>query len=169
MRGLVAAAVLLAATGTLAAQDKRYESKEGKFSISFPGTPKTESKKVGDVTINTTALDAKGLAYMVIYSDLPAEAVKASKPEEILDNGEKGLVTSFKAKVTKSQPTTFGGAKYPARLVTADIKVDATTLKLRLLIVLANNRVYQVLVLGNADGVGGRAADQFLESLEIGK
>lgn len=169
MRSIIATAALLLATGALAAQDKKYESKEGKFAISFPGTPTSDSKKVGDLTIYTTALDAKGVAYMVIYSDLPPEGVKASKPEEILDNGEKGLVTNFKAKVTKSQATTFGAAKYPARHVLAEIKVDATTLQMRLLIILVNNRVYQVLALGSGDTVTGKAADQFFESLEIRK
>lgn len=169
MRAFIAATVLLTASAAIAAQDKKFESKEGKYSIGFPGTPTTDSKKVGDLTIYTTALDAKGVAYMVIYSDLPAEGVKVSKPEEILDNGEKGLVNSFKAKVTKSQATTFGTAKYPARHVVAEIKVDATTLHMRLLIVLVNNRVYQVLALGSADAVTGKVSDKFFESLEIRK
>jgi len=53
--------------------------------------------------------------------------------------------------------------------VTAEVKVDATTLKLRLLIVLANNRVYQVLAVGSEDAVGGPMTDKFFESFEIRK
>src|SRR5690349_21694196 len=113
MRGCIAASiVLVVATGLQAQAEKKFESKEGKYSAAFPGTPATNSKKVGDLTINTAAVDAKGVAYMVIYSDLPADTVKSSKAEDILDGGEKGLVTNFKAKVTKSKPTTFGKEKY---------------------------------------------------------
>ncbi len=137
--------------------------------MSFPGTPATESKKAGELTLNTAAVEAKGVAFMVIYTDLPAESVKASKSEEILDNGVKGLVDSFKAKVTKAQPTTFGKEKFPSRNVTAEVKVDATALQLRLSLVLVNNRVYQVLAVGSPDAVGGAATEKFFDSFEIRK
>ncbi|MCE9568248.1 MAG: hypothetical protein K8U57_40125 [Planctomycetes bacterium] len=170
MRGFIAAGLLLVAAAGLSAQgEKKFESKEGRYSAAFPGTPTTDSKKAGELTINTAAVDAKGVAYMVIYSDLPAETVKTSKSEDILDSGEKGLVTNFKAKVTKSQPTTFGKEKYPARNVTAEVKVDATTLRLRITIVLAGNRVYQVLAVGNPDVVGNAMTDKFFDSFEIRK
>ncbi len=170
MRGFIAGFVVLAVASGLTAQaEKKYESKEGKYAIAFPGTPTTESKKAGELTLNTAAVEVKGVAYIVIHSDLPDETVKASKAEEILANGEKGLVDSFKAKVTKAQPTTFGKEKYPARNVTAEIKVDATTLQLRLMLILANNRVYQVLAVGSADAVAGAATDKFFDSLELRK
>ena len=170
MRGFIAAGIVLVATVGMAAQgEKKFESKDGKYSISFPGTPTIDSKKSGDLTINTAGIEAKGIAYMVIYSDLPAETVKSTKAEEIIDGGEKGLVTNFKAKVTKSQPTTFGKEKYVARNVTAEVKVDATTLQLRLIIILAGNRVYQVIAIGNPDALGGPATDKFFDSLELRK
>jgi len=170
MRGFIAGIILLIAAGGLTAQDeKKYESKDGKYAIAFPGAPKTEAKKAGELTLNTAAVESKGVAYLVIYSDLPAETVKASKAEDILDNGVKGLVDNFKAKVTKTTPTTFGKEKYPARNVTAELKVDATVLRLRVQIVLVNNRVYQVLAVGGADGVAGAATEKFFDSLEIRK
>ncbi|MBA4190105.1 MAG: hypothetical protein C0467_19135 [Planctomycetaceae bacterium] len=170
MRGFIAGFAVLVVAGSLTAQaDKPYDSKEGRYSVAFPGKPTTDSKKAGELTLNTAAVEAKGVGYIVIHSDLPADTVKASKAEDILENGEKGLVMNFKAKVTKSQPTTFGKEKYPARNVTAEVKVDATTLKLRLLIVLANNRVYQVLAVGSEDVVGGPMTEKFFESFEIRK
>ncbi|WP_439622198.1 hypothetical protein [Gemmata sp.] len=170
MRTLLSTVFVLGAACGLAAQDaKKYESKDGRYAVAFPAAPTVDSKKSGELTISTAAVEAKDVAYMVIHSDLPAETVKASKAEDILESGEKGLVDNFKAKVTKSQPTTFGADKYPGRNVTAEVKVDATTLQLRLRIVLANNRVYQVLAVGSPDAVGGAAADKFFESFEIRK
>lgn len=170
MRSLLSSVVMCVAACGLAAQDdKKYESKDGKYAVAFPGVPSVESKKAGELTLSTASAEAKGVAYMVIHSDLPAETVKASKAEDILENGEKGLVDNFKAKVTKSQSTTFSKEKYPARNVTAEVKVDATTLQLRLRIVLVGNRVYQVLAIGSPDAVSGAAADKFFESFEVRK
>lgn len=170
MRTLLSSvAVLVAACGLAAQDDKKYESRDGKYAVAFPGAPATDTKKAGELTLSTAAVEAKGVSYLVIYSDLPAESVKASKAEDILENGEKGLVDNFKAKVTKSQSTTFGKDKYPARNVTAEVKVDATTLQLRLRIVLVNNRVYQVLAVGSPEAVSGAAADKFFESFEVRK
>lgn len=169
MRSLVAAAALLAVAGGLAAQDKKYEARAGRYAVLFPGEPKVESKKVGDVTMSTAAADARGVGYMVIYADLPADAVKNAKPDDVLENGQKGLVDSFKAKVTKSQATTFGKEKYPARTVSAEVVVEATTLQVRLTLVLADGRLYQVLAIGPKDAVSGAAADKFFDSFEITK
>lgn len=169
MRALVAAAAVLVISGGLSAQDKKFESRAGKYAVAFPGEPKVESKKAGEVTMNTAAIDAKGVAYMVIYSDLPADAIKTTKADEILESGEKGLVASFKARGVKSQATTFGKDKHPARTVTAEVLVDTTTLQLRVTLVLVEGRLYQVVAIGPKDGVTGQPGDKFFDSFEIKK
>lgn len=169
MRTLLAASALLVLAGAVAAQDKKFESREGKYAVLFPGTPTTESKSVGDLTLNTTSSDAKGVGYMVIHADLPADTVKASKPGDILKTNEAGLVKSFKANVSKSEAGTFGKEKYPSRTVTGELKVDATTLHVRITLVLVEGRLYEVLAIGGKDGVFGKDADRFFESFEIKK
>jgi len=169
MRTLVAAVVLVASAGGLAAQEKKYESKAGKYAVLFPGEPTTESTKAGELTLNSAKAEAKGVVYIVIYTDPPAEALKKTKPEEFLETNEKSLLGSFKAKGAKSQATALGKEKYPARTAAAEVLVDTTTLHLRTELVLVENRLYQVLAIGPKDAVTGAAADKFFESFEVKK
>jgi hypothetical protein len=101
----------------------------------------------------------------VIYSDLAAESVKVTKPADLLDGGEKGLIDSLKAKVTSSKNVEFGKQKYPGRQIAAE--TDAT--HLRLTLILVENRLYQILVFGPKELVAGKDADKFFESFEIAR
>jgi len=170
MRTLIVACVLFtfAASVDAQAQDKKFVSKDGKFEAKFPLEPMTESKKVGDSTMVSTAVETKGVGYMVIYADLPAGAAKA-KAEDILAGGEKGLVDDFKATVTKSTPTMFGKDKLPARDVTAEVVIEKMVLRLRLKLVVVNGRLYQVIAIGTKESIVSKDVDTFFESFEIVK
>jgi hypothetical protein len=166
MRSTIAASVfVLFAAGVTAQDTKKYESKDGKYSVAFPGTPKDDTKKAGGIDLNI-AMVQKGLGgFAVIYSDLPAEAVKAAKAKDLLDGGQKGLVDNFKAKVTSSKDVEFGKQKYPAR----EIVGEKDAINLRITIILAENRLYQVFVVGPKDLTTGKEADEFFKSFEIKK
>jgi hypothetical protein len=166
MRTALAAAVfILSATGLAAQAAKTYESKEGKYAVGFPGTPKTETKKSGAVDLNISIVEKGSGGFAVIYSDMPAEVVKAAKPKDLLDGGEKGLVDNFKAKVSSSKNVEFGKQKYPAR----EILAEKEEIHLRITIILADNRLYQVFVVGPKELTGGKEADEFFKSFEIKK
>jgi hypothetical protein len=172
MRTLLAVAALAVGVGGLVAQDdkkadaKAFESKDGKFKATFPTEPKEIKQKASGLDlVITIAEKGKDGGYAVIYSDMPAEVVKAAPAAKLLEGGEKGLVDNFKAKVTKSKETTFGKQKYPAR----EILGEKDTLHLRVTIILADNRLYQVFVVGPKDMVTGKEADAFFESFEITK
>src|SRR5262245_53845435 len=120
MRTMLAGLVLAVCAAGLTAQDKKYE-KEGKFTAKFPNGPAEQTKTAGGLTMHVFVADhekGKG-GYLVAYTDLPAEVLKAPKPEQVLESGEKGLVETFKAKITKSGATQFGPKKYPAREIVA--------------------------------------------------
>jgi hypothetical protein len=166
MRSTIAAAVfVLFAAGVTAQDAKKYESKEGKYSVAFPGTPKDEAKKAGGIGLNIAMVQKGAGGFAVIYSDLPAEAIKAVKAKDLLDGGQKGLVDNFKAKVTSSKDIEFGKQKYPAR----EIVGEKDAINLRITIILAENRLYQVFVVGPKDLTTGKEADEFLKSFEITK
>jgi hypothetical protein len=158
-------AVLCLAAGVCAQDDKKYESKDGRFRATFPGTPKIVTKKAGDLDLSIVIVEKDKGAMAVIYSDLPAEKVKSSKPKDLLDGGEKGLVNNFKAKVTSSKDLEFGKEKYPAR----ELRGERDNVHLRILIVLAGNRLYQVFIAGPKDVVNGEDADTLVKSFEITK
>jgi hypothetical protein len=165
MRSILAVAVLaLAAVGLTAQDDKKYE-KEGKFTAKFPNPPAQQTKTAGGLTLRVFVLEdqkAKG-GYMVTYSDLPPEVLKAPKPEQVLESSEKGLVENFKAKITKSAPVKFGAKMYPAR----EIVAEREEFHLRGKLVLVGNRLYQVYVYGAKDFTTGKEADDFLASFAI--
>ena len=126
MRKVIAVAALALFAGALAGQPKVDTAKEGKFTAKFPNGPQVEKKTAGGLTLHIYTADfdkGKG-GYAVIYGDLPAEVVKAAKPEQVLESAEKGLAENFKAKVDEkaSKATAFGAKKYPAREVRADLE-----------------------------------------------
>jgi hypothetical protein len=165
-----AAAFALFVVGLAAAQEKdakpeKYVSKDGKYAVAFPDKPTVESKKAGGLDLNS-ATAVKGTAgFSVMYSDLPAEVVKASKPKELLDGGQKGIVGTFKAKPTSTRDFELGKQKYPAR----EIVGEKDAVNLRIQIILADNRLYQVFVVGPKETVTGKDADAFFQSFEITK
>jgi hypothetical protein len=170
MRTALATACMFACALT-GAQEKdkaaeKYESKEGKYAIQFPGKPAKSTKKAGGVDLQI-AMVQKGLGgFAVIHTDLPPEAVKVAKPKELLDGGQqKGLVESFKAKVTSAKDFEFGKQKYPAR----ELVAEKDQLHLRVHIILADNRLYQVLVVGPKDLTASKEADAFFKSFDIAK
>ena len=168
MRALIAATVLaLSASGLVALENKKIESKEGKFSATFPDQPKTVTQKAGGLELTINSVEKDKAVYAVIYSDMPDEVVKATPGAKLLEGGEKGLVDNFKAKVSKSGETKFksNGKEYPAR----EIMAEKDDLHLRVMIILVDKRLYQVFVVGPKDMVTGKAADEFFKSFELAK
>jgi hypothetical protein len=166
MRPVVAVVLCFGFAGFAFAQDvKKYESQDGAYAVLFPAKPTTQTTKANDTEVHIALVPRGTGAFLVIYSDLSAEDVKKEKPKDLLEKGMKGLVEQFKAKITESKDLEFGKAKYPARDVLAE--KDATQIRVR--IILAGNRVYQVMAIGPKDTVTGVEAKDFFDSFEITK
>ncbi|MBN9122020.1 MAG: hypothetical protein J0I06_23240 [Planctomycetes bacterium] len=165
MRTILAVTVLaVCAAGLTGQDDKKYE-KEGKFTAKFPSAPIQDTKSAGGLTLHIFLADyekGKG-GFLVIYSDLPADKLKAPTPDQVLDSGKKALEDDFKLKNVKAEPTAVGPKKYPGRTISG----DREELNLRGQIVLVGNRLYQVYVFGPKDFVTGKEADDFLASFKI--
>jgi hypothetical protein len=102
----------------------------------------------------------------VVYTDLPPETTKLAKAKDLLDGGQqKGLVESFKAKLTSSKDFEFGTQKYPAR----ELVGENDQLHLRIQIILAGDRLYQLLVVGPKDLTSSKEAEAFFKSFELTK
>ncbi|MBA4063971.1 MAG: hypothetical protein C0501_09720 [Isosphaera sp.] len=166
MRSAVLAAAVLSSAG-LSAQDKKYESKEGKYAVAFPGAPETDSDKVGDLTLHTATAEGKGVVFVVTWSDLPGGA--GAKPADVLGTGEKTLAAGLGAKGVKAKDVTFGPDKLPARELAGEAVVGAVTKQLRATLIVSGGRLYQVVAIGTKEAVTGRAGDAFFESFEVRK
>lgn len=164
MRTVLAVGVVVLYAAGLAAQDKKYE-KDGKFTAKFPNNPAQQTKSAAGLTVNVIVSDhdkGKG-GFMVAYADLPAELIKAPKPEQVLESGRKALEDDFKLKNVKSDPTMFGPKKFPARTISG----DRDEVALRGTVVLVGGRLYQVYVFGQKDFVMSKDATDFLASFTI--
>ncbi len=171
MRLLLASTVFCVLAGGLAARDdqkadaKKYESKDGKYRVAFPGEPTLQNQKAPGVEIEMKmAIVEKGKGgYGVIYNDLPS--VNGVEAKAILDGGEKGLADKTKSKITSSKNLEFGKDKFPAR----DIVAENTAATMRIRLILADNRLYQVMVIGPKEFATNKDADKFVGSFELTK
>lgn len=161
MRHGITCALFLALASSAAGGDKKFESKDGKFAAAFPGEAISSPQKVDGLEMTVTFAAKGETVFVVIHMDLPADAVKDFKTEKAL----LPVMSAGLTKVTKSDGTTFGKQKYPAHEITGEMRDT----HLRATLILADKRLYQVVVYGTKDVVGGKAADAFIASFEITK
>jgi hypothetical protein len=142
-----------------------FASSAGRYKVLFPGPVKsdtTDIKTAGGalkLTLDSVKLSDK-IVFMVTYVDLPEEVAKAA-PGPRLDkvrDGNKGT----DGKVLTDQDITVGADKYPGR----DVLIAKPTISLRNRIVIAGNRLYQIMLQGPHEFVTSRDADRFIESFE---
>lgn len=166
MRGAFTAVAVLAAVSAAAADDKKYESKDGKFAIAFPAGKevKTQTQEQGGVKLQIAGVEEKDKARMVMFFDLPAQA-KDAPVKTLMDAMQKGALDKSGGKLVKATETTFGAGKLPAR----DLMMEKDGNKIRTLLVLDGVRVYMVLVGGPKDFATEKEAAAFVESFELKK
>lgn len=168
MRTLISALVLFACAAGLGARDgEKFASKDGRFAATFPGEPKVSTNKAGATELTITIVEKDKTGFAVIYSDIPADALKAAGADKVLEGGEKGLLANLKVTAKTSEKGTFkaGDKEHPTRAFVAE-KGDK---HFRVKLVLADTRLYQILVIGEKDVVNGKAADEFVKSFELTK
>ncbi len=143
-------------------ENGKFTSPAGKFAADFPALPtevKRPVKTGSELTITVTQHeDAEG-GRLVIWSDITA---KKYDPAKLLVEAAKGI--GARGKVVAEKEATFGPDKQPARELTVD---SAAGPRLRYLLVVANDRLYQVVVSGSNEFVAGPKAEAFRKSFEL--
>ncbi len=163
MRSALLLTGLVAAVAT-AQPPAKFTSAEGKFAVTFPGKP-TETKKPirpgGDTMVSITQFEDADGGRLVLWNDITA---KGYDPAKVLDGAAKGIAQQ--GKLVSDKPTTVGPDKVAARDVTADTKDGY---RVRTLLVVANDRLYQVTLTGSNAFVVGPLGDAFRTSFELRK
>jgi hypothetical protein len=174
--------VLLVALFPLAlcAEDKKDEkkdekkpvafvSKEGKFSVTLPDKPleKTAKVKVGDLDLDhhIFTVGQKDRAQLITYLDYTKEVIGADT-DKFLSGAIERNTAFLKGKVVSDEKITFGKQKHPGR----DIRIEYGGEKkqfYRARIVLAGNRLYQVVALGPDEFIKGKDADEYFKSFAL--
>lgn len=142
----------------------KFRSDEGKFAIQFPAKPTEEKKPIrpgSSSLIHITKFDDDDGVRLVLWNEITA---KMAIPGKILAGASEGIAKQ--GKLVSDKQTTFDGDKYPARDVTVD---HPKGYRLRTLLIVAHNRLYQVTVTGSNDFVAGPKAEEFRKSFELVK
>jgi len=145
-----------------------YTSKEGGYTAKFPGTPKEETRTqpgpAGEVKLYLAVYaTSKGTAFLTAYQEHKAAAT-AEEQKAILDAVVRGA-TPKDGKLVESKDVEFGPDKLPAKTY----HVERPKVSVRGVVVYRGGRVYQAIVSGPKDFVGGKEAAAFLESLTLTK
>jgi hypothetical protein len=155
--------------------EEEYSPKGGNFSVQFPGRPKeasqTTKSPIGDVKVYTATYATKeGNVYMVSYSDLPSGATKAENLDTLFEGvreGAKGKDGNAKVIVGERYDYTRDKLKLPAYKLELTNEKNNQSLKFR--IVINENRLYQLAVVGSPEFAKSSSAAEFLNSFELSK
>lgn len=161
--------VALAVAGRLAAQApefKLYASTDGRFKVLMPGAVKTDTTEVktetGQATVTIDSVELRGgTAFLVSFVDAPESVAK--QPANKRFDKVRDAIKGTDGKVLEEKSLTVGIEKFPAR----DVLIEKPTGCIRNRVVIAGNRLYQVMVQGPKDVVTSPSADRFLNSFEV--
>ncbi len=166
--GVALGFVISAALAVDPVEFKAYASEAGRYKILFPGAVKTDEIAVPDgkkeltLTVDTVELRA-GTSFLVSFIDAPDDVAKqpAGPRLDKVRDANKGS----DGKLLEDKDITVGMEKYPAR----DVLIEKKDSCIRNRIVIAGNRLYQVMVQGPKEVVTSPSADRFLASFEVTK
>ena len=166
-----AVVVLVLGLGTAAhgqPEFKAFASSAGRYKGVFPGAVKTETVDVkgekATLKLNVDSVELRaGTAFLVTFIDVPDEVAKQPTGQRLdkVRDGNKGA----DGKVVEDKELTLGVEKYPGR----DLLIEKPGGFLRNRVVIAGNRLYEVMVQGPKDVVTSPSADRFIASFEVTK
>jgi hypothetical protein len=157
--------------GGLSWQD--YSSAPGRYTISIPGKPTEQIRKVPipngtQLDLNLANVEVSDAAYLVSYLDYPADLLGKADPQTLLTQSLQGAVqNSIQGEIVKQEETTIDGV--PCRRFEAKGKVKEKDASAQGIFCLEKNRLYQVLAIGETKEIFPENADTFLSSFKINK
>jgi len=147
---------------------EQFNSSEGSFSVFLPKkvipSKETINTAAGPITACSFSAKAKHHQFMVAFSDYPENAIKSSTPELMLNGARNGSVRNIQGTLLSETFVTING--YPGR----DLRIEGpqkTIIVTRL--ILANQRLYQVMILCRPDHSFDKIIDKVIQSFSITK
>jgi hypothetical protein len=142
-----------------------FASSAGRYKVLFPGAVTNSSIEVktnlGPLKITHDTVELPGdVTFAVSHLDYPEtpKVEKSARVKKVRD-GSKGE----DGKVLSDKEFTVGAEKHPAR----EVVIEKPEFVLRNRIVLAGNRLYQVMLQGPKGYVTSPDADRFFDSFEV--
>jgi hypothetical protein len=145
---------------------KPFTSKEGGFTILFPGVPaesKQEAKApTGTVTVTFFVAEQGGVTYIAGFSVFSKETMKSRTEQKRLNNARDGAVAAAKGNL-KEEKRIHLAKKYPGR----ELLIQAEKGFIRSRIYAVENRLYQTMVMGTKQQTDAKEATDFLDSFRL--
>jgi hypothetical protein len=149
-----------AANGT-GSNMKEFVSGVGKFRVMMPGTPVERRQRFGPMTLMMYMIETRDVAYMVGYCDVPIPAHEAEGVlQRRFDGAREGALRNINGGLLKENRIRLHGRE-PGREIEANVPGKGI---LRARFYVVGQRMYQVLVVGNANLVRAPDATLFLDS-----
>jgi hypothetical protein len=196
LAALVIAALVLAACGGGAAEPTTgpaeptaapdplagwvaFTAPDGSFSVRLPSEPEVQNETVpteaGDIEIAMYITEGSDRMVMVAHNGFPAAVAEViasgddATIQSILDGGRDGAVSNVQGTLQDEKPVTVGG--FPGReftfTVAADISPTGEAITGIARVILAKDRLYQMLSLTNADETDPAAVQAFFDSFQF--
>ncbi len=171
MRVKFAAAAALLACGLVGtAQDtavaKKYVSKDGGYTVQFPAGAEVKTKTQdapGGLKMVMAIAEQDKKSHVVMYMALPPGALQAVPAKTILDGAASGALQKSGGKEVSQKDFTFGKEKHPAR----ELVVEKDGMIVRTHVIVADPKVFVLVVGGPGEYGSSKAATAFLKSFEI--
>jgi hypothetical protein len=150
---------------------QEYKSATGKFTVQVPSKPQEQSQDqttdVGTIKLNMVIAEANDSGYFVGYADFPSKVADPADIQKGLADSVKGSVSNLKGEIKSEKEYLLGDI--PCRDFEAGGKVQATDVSMKGRFCLADNRLYQVFVLGSKEKFSTADVDRFITSFKIEK
>ncbi|MBI5564917.1 MAG: hypothetical protein HY870_08485 [Chloroflexi bacterium] len=150
-------------------QPKEFTSTAGGFSIMTPFTLKESTQSadtaIGQIDFHMFLAESGNVAYMVGYSDYPAEIVQQSNPEQMLDGGRDCAAANLKGQVISEDKLTLD--THPGREFTINATANNLAVTVQARMYLVENRLYQIMLVTPKSEFNRTEADSFLKSFKL--
>ena len=144
-----------------------YASDDGRFSVLMPGSPDEQtqaiSTPVGSIDLHIFMVEKPDIAYMVAYSDYPQVVVEKATTDEVLEGARNGALAKIQGRLLSEDVISYDEHSGREIEFTA---MDGIGLG-RAVILLADNRLYQVLAVGAKDSFPKNDVKRFIDSFEM--
>lgn len=143
-----------------------YSSKDGKFKVNFPGTPEISSQMVpteaGDIEMFSYMVEKSATeAFMIAYGDYPSSMIDGNDPYDLIEGARDGALEKNVIESNKRMKVDgFPGTRTFAYDSTQNLYYVYE-------VVLANNRLYQIMAVRDGDYPTDKTIEDFMDSFTI--
>ncbi len=147
-----------------------YESKDGWFSVEFPGSPKIQKipfavPTLGSVDLHMFSVELRSGAYAVCYYDLPEEAEGKLADDVLLENMAKEFYTKIGTGRFAKKEIELDN--YPGLETEGEVRHGSTKGVARFRCYLVDGRLFMLQAIGVKSFVSSSDTDRFFDSFKL--